>query len=220
MNKAKERRSPERQPHTLRLLRRLSALALAAAVVLLVAPWLLAYFGLIGPTAPERIAEAERMLRTAESYGARSDWAPVAEARQELEAARRLAAAGDDRAARRAALRATRRATEAQARALVGEEQARRRVQEVVKDLDGQVNELEDMLESLPDDLPREKRAALLRNMRTARKAAATVFLANDEKRFPDALAQEQEARRALAETRRALEAAGARAGPDGPASP
>jgi hypothetical protein len=210
MDRPSDRRSPERQPHTLQLLRRLSALALALTLLLLIAPRLLGYFGLIGPTAGDRIAEAERTMRTAASYGARPEWPPMAEARKELETAQKLAAAGDHRAARGAALRATQRASEAQARALVGEGETRRRARAVVDDLDGQVNELEDMYEAVPGDLARERRSALLKSMREARKAAAAVFLANDENRFADALAREQEARRALAETRRALEAAGA----------
>ena len=210
MERPTERRSPERQPHTLRLLRRLSALALVLSVLLLLAPRLLGHFGLIGPTAEERIAEAERAVRAAESYGARADWKPMAGAREEIEAARRLAAQGDHRAARRAALRATDRATEAQAAALVAEGQAERRVRAVVEELDEQVNELEDMFEAVRDGLTRDGRSALLKEMREARKAAATVFLANDEKRFADALASEQEARRALAATRAALVAAGA----------
>jgi hypothetical protein len=210
MERPTERRSPERQPHTLRLLRRLSALALVLSVLLLLTPRLLGHFGLIGPTAEERIAEAERALRAAESYGARADWKPMAGAREEIEAARRLAAQGDHRAARRAALRAAERATEAQAAALVAEGQADRRVKAVVEELDEQVNELEDMFEAVRDGLTRDGRSALLKEMRQARKAAATVFLANDEKRFADALASEQEARRALAATRAALEAAGA----------
>jgi hypothetical protein len=210
MERPTERRSPERQPHTLRLLRRLSALAVALAVLLLLSPRILGYFGLIGPTAEDRIAEAERTMRAAESYGAREDWAAMAAARKELEAARRLAREGDHRGARAAALRATDRANEAQAAALVAEGQAERRVEAVVEDLDGQVNELEDMFEGLPEGLTRDSRSALLKKMREARKAAATVFLANDEKRFADALAHEQEARRALADTRAALEAAGA----------
>jgi hypothetical protein len=210
MERPTERRSPERQPHTLRLLRRLSGVALAAALLLLLAPRVLDHFGLIGPSAEDRIAEAERAVRAAESYGARPDWPSVAGARQELEAARRLAAQGNHRLARRAARRAMDRATEAQAAALVAGGQAERRVKAVVEDLDGQVNELEDMFEALPAELTRDGRSALQKKMREARKAAATVFLANDEKRFADALAREQEARRALAQTRAALEAAGA----------
>jgi len=219
MQRPSERRSPERQPHTLRLLRRLSALALALAGLLLLAPRVLGYLGLIGPTAEDRIAEAERAMRAAESYGAREDWAPLGGARQELETARRLAAEGDHRGARQAALRATDWASEAQAAALFAERQASQRAQAVVEDLDGQVNELEDMFEALPEGLTRESRSALLKKMRVARKAAATVFLAHDEKRFADALAREQEARRALGETRAALEAAGAprRPAPGGP---
>src|SRR5918994_5721730 len=140
-----ERRSPERQRHTLQLLRRLSALAVATALVLLVAPRLLAFLGLIGPSAQDRITEAERALRAAESYGARPDSAEMAAARQALEDARRLAAAGRGRGARGAARRATARATEAQAVALVAEGQAQQRADTVVEDLDREVNELENL---------------------------------------------------------------------------
>lgn len=205
-----ERRSPERQPHTLTLLRRLSALALATSVILLVAPRLLAYFGLIGPSVEDRIAEAERAVRAAESYGAKPDATALAAARQELETARRHAAEGNPRAARAAAARAGERAKEAQATALVEEGDAERQAHAVVEDLDGQVNELENVYEALSPSLTREGRSALLRKMRAARKAAASVFLAHDEKRFADALAHEAEARRVLSETRAALEAAGA----------
>src|SRR5688572_27314612 len=115
MAEKKDRRSPERQPHTLQLLRRLSVLAFAASLAILFAPRLLAYFGLIGPSAQDRVAEAERMLRAAESYGASPDAGPLAAAQQELESARRLAAAGNDREAKAAALRAIAQATDAQA---------------------------------------------------------------------------------------------------------
>jgi hypothetical protein len=219
MERPSERRSPERQPHTLRLLRRLSVLALVASVVLLLAPRLLGYLGLIGPSVADRIGEAERTLRAAEAYGARAEWESVAEARRELETARRAAAAGDEHGARRAARRAGRSATEAQAAALVRAGQVEKRAEEIVEEVDGQVNDLEDMFETLPEGLPRERRSALLKRMREARRAAATVFLAHDEDRFADALAREQEARRALAETRRALEEAGARL-PERPPSP
>lgn len=206
-----DRRSPERQPHTLQLLRRLSALAFLAALAILLAPRLLAYFGLIGPSAQDRIAEAERMLRAAESYGASPDTGPLAAARQELEAARKLNAAGSHREARAAALRAVAQATQAQAAALVREGDAEKRAHEVVEDLDDQVNELEGMFDQVSPDLSREQRSALLKNMREARMSAASVFLAHDEKRFADALAHEQQARGALARTRTALEAVGAR---------
>jgi hypothetical protein len=218
MEKPMERRSPERERHTLTLLRRLSALALAATVILLLAPRLLAYFGLIGPSVGDRIAEAERAVRAAESYGARPDHAALVAAREELDSARRLAREGQDRAARRAARQATARATEAQAAALVSEGQARQRAAAVVEDLDRRVNELEGLFAKVSPGLGREERSALLKRMRAARKAAATVFLAHDEKRFEDALAREEEARRALAETRAVIEAGGHR--PSGPPVP
>lgn len=205
-----ERRSPERGRHTLQLLRRLSALSLAIALILLVAPRLLAYFGLIGPSVEDRIAEAERAVRAAESYGAKPDATALAAARQELATARRHASEGHPRAARAAAARAGERAREAQAIALVREGDAERKAHAVVEELDGQVNELENMYEALSPSQTRDGRSALFKKMRSARKAAATVFLAHDEKRFEDALALEAEARRALAETRGALEAAGA----------
>ena len=203
-----ERRSPERQPHTMRLLRRLSATALGLAIVILVAPRVLNYLGLIGPTAEDRIAEAERAVRTAESYGASVDAPAMAAARRELDEARRLKTAGDERGGRAAALRAVARASEAQATALVGEGQARQRARRVVEELDEQVNQLEHLYEEVSPGVSREARSVLLKKMRAARKSAAAVFLANDEQRWDDALKAEQEARTALADTRTALEAA------------
>jgi hypothetical protein len=211
MEKPSDRRSPERQPHTLHLLRRVAAGAFAAALAVLVAPRLLSYFGVIGPSAQDRIAEAERMVRAAQTYGATPEVGPLAAARQELETARRAAAAGDPHEAKRAARRALARAAEAQAAALVREEEAQQRAEEVVDDLDDQVNELENMFDQVAGGLPREQRSALLKRMREARRSAAILFLAHDEKRFKDALAQEEQARKTLAETRAALEAAGAR---------
>lgn len=206
MQKGLERRSPERQPHTLRLLRRLSALALASALILAVAPRLLAYLGLIGPTAADRIGEAERAITAAESYGAAPRAPALLAARQQLTAARRLAAEGRDREAREAAMSAAAKATEAQAAALVEEARARQRAQAVVQELDDEVNALENLYETVTPGLDRQGRAAALKRMREARKAAAIVFLAHDEKRFEDALAREDEARRALAAARAALE--------------
>lgn len=208
MEKAVERRSPERQPHTMRLLRRLSAIALGLAVAILLAPRVLDYLGLIGPTAEDRIAEAERAVRTAESYGARADAPAMLAARKEIDQARRLKQAGDERGGRVAALRAVARASEAQAVALVDEGQARHRVRGVVDDLDTEVNSLEKLYEDVAPNVTRETRSELLKKMRSARKAAAAVFLAHDEQRFEDALKAEAEARRALADTRAALEAA------------
>ena len=95
MERPTERRSPERQPHTMALLRRLSVLALVLAGAILLAPRVLDYLGLIGPTAEDRIAEAERAVRTAESYGARADAPAMLAARKEIEEARRLRQAGD-----------------------------------------------------------------------------------------------------------------------------
>jgi hypothetical protein len=203
-----ERRSPERERHTLTLLRRLSTLALAIAGVLLVGPRLLAYFGVIGPSVQDRIAEAERAMHAAESYGARPDSAAMVAARQELETARRLAGQGRDRAARQAAQRARARATEAQAAALVNEGLAEQKAHAVVQDLDREVNDLENLYAKVSPGLDRPARSALQKRMRDARRAAAIVFLAHDEKRFADALAREGEARRVLAEMRAVLEGA------------
>lgn len=203
-----ERRSPERQPHTLQLLRTVAALALLATVVLLATPRLLAYLGLIGPTAAERIAEAEQAIETARSYGARPESSALSSARAEVETARRLAREGHDRAARLAARRAVRHANAAQAEALVGASEAQRRSAEVVQGLDRQVNELEDLYQKVSPGLGRATSSALLDRMRQARRTAAAVFLAHDEKRFAEALAQEAAARRVLAETRAALESA------------
>jgi hypothetical protein len=210
MEKPTERRSPERQPHTMALLRRLSASALALAAVILIAPRVLDYLGLIGPSAETRIAEAERAVKTAESYGATADAPAMAAAHRELQEARRLKAAGDERGGRAAALRAVARASEAQAAALTAEGQARLRARRVVEELDEQVNQLEHLYEEVSPKLSRQTRSALLKQMRATRKSAATVFLAHDEQRWDDALAAEDEARRALAGTRAALKAAGA----------
>lgn len=203
-----ERRSPERGHHTLRLLRRMSTLALALTGVLLVGPRLLAYFGVIGPSVQDRIAEAERAVNAAVSYGARPESAPMVAARQELETARRLAGQGSDRAARDAARRAQERATEAQAAALVSEGQAEQRAHAVVQDLDREVNDLENLYGKVSAGLDRPGRSALQKRMRETRRAAAIVFLAHDENRFADALAREQEARRVLADMRAVLEGA------------
>ena len=151
------------------------------------------------------------MLRAAESYGASPDAGSLAAARQQLESARSLASAGNDREAKAAALRAIGLATEAQGAALVREGDAEKRAHEVVEELDDQVNEMESMFDQVSQELSREQRSVLLKNMREARRSAASVFLAHDEKRFADALAHEQQARSALARTRAALEAEGAR---------
>jgi hypothetical protein len=192
----------------MQLLRRLSVTALVLAGVILAAPRVLHELGLIGPTAEDRIAEAERAVRAAESYGATAEAPAMAAAQREIQEARRLKAAGDERGGRAAALRAVARASEAQATALTAEGQARIRARRVVEELDAEVNALEDLLEEVSPSVSRDTRSALLKRMRAARKAAASVFLANDEERYEDAVKAEEEARRALAETRAALEAA------------
>src|SRR5919198_3396025 len=211
-----ERRSPERGRHLLRLMRRIAAFCLVIAIALVAGPRVLVYLGVLGPTAQDRIAEAERAIQTARSYGARPDLPSLARARDQLDTARRLAAQGHDRAAREAAREAVRTATQAQAEALVGVDETERRAAALVKDLDRQVNELEHLYDQLKGKLDKKTLSALRERVGDARRTAAVVFLAYDEKRFRDALAGEPAAWRSLAQTRAELQAAERR----GPSSP
>jgi hypothetical protein len=203
-----ERRSPERQRHLLGLLRRIAMFSLLLSLALLLAPVVGTEFGWLGPSVADRIAEAERAMQVARSYGADDTLAPVKAAESELHSAREEAAQGKHRAARHAAARAAEHAVEAQRLALVRGQETQRRAEQVVDDLDREVNELEDLYEQVTPGLHRSAVSPLLARMRQARRTAAVVFLAKDEKRFADVLEGEAAARQALAETRAALEAA------------
>ncbi|HEY7410950.1 MAG TPA: hypothetical protein VII13_09425 [Vicinamibacteria bacterium] len=193
-----ERRHPERHRHVLWLLRRVAAASVLAAVGLLVVPPLLARFGLIGPTTEEVVASAAQAVEAARSYGADDAIGPFAQARRELEAARRWEAGGDHQQARDAAARATAAAIEAQRLAIARGTDERQRARLIVEALDRRVEALEDLYEEVTPGLPKEEKDRLFSLMKNAREAAASLSLAFQDGDFGRVIKEEEAAVRVL----------------------
>jgi len=206
-----ERRKPERRRVFVLLLRRIAIGAVAASLTLWLGPRLLTELGLLGPTAEERIATAERTLRAAESYGATPATPSFGNAQAALREARSRLASGNRRDARREAERASALAIEAQRSALVETEQRRRRAEAVVKELDARVNALEDRFDQVTPGLPRPAVSSLVSSMKEARQAAGAVFLAWEKGQPERVLAGEGAARTAVEAAARGLEEAARR---------
>jgi hypothetical protein len=137
-----ERRRPDRHLVALRLMRRIAILALVLAAGLWIVPRVLTELGLIGPSPEDCVANADRALAVARTYGAASP--PIyQQAEHERDRARELVRNGPAREARRAAEQATTLAIEAQKQALVRRQDTQERAEVVYTDLDKQINELE-----------------------------------------------------------------------------
>jgi inorganic triphosphatase YgiF len=199
---------PERRRAAVILLKRIAVAALLAAVALVGLPRLLGALGVIGPSAAERIAAAERTLAAAGSYGATDALPAYASATRELAQARQRLAEGRGHDARAAADRALAEAIDAQRAALIESEQLRRRAQAVVDELDDRVNALEDRYDKITPGLSRPAVAALLSSMKETRQAAGAVFLAWEQQQPRRVLAGEPAARRAIEATERVFAAA------------
>lgn len=203
-----ERRRPDREKFALRLLRRIAALALVLSVALWAVPRLLVEFGVLGPTAQERIDEAVRAVATARAYGGAAGLAPLKTAEDEIARARALAQQGRERDARHAAARATTAAIEAQKLALVAHDQVRQKAETIYNDLDRQIIDLEKLYEEITPGLEKEQTAQLLSLMKVTRQSTGLLFLAYEQKDYLVVVDRETVAREAVASARKTLESA------------
>lgn len=208
MDERVERRRPDRQKFVLKFLRRIAVLALVLSVALWAVPRLLIELGVLGPTAKERIEEAGRAIATARAYGGGAGLAPLTAAENGVAQARALAEQGHEREARRAAVRATTSAIEAQRMALVAQTEVRQRAQAVYDDLDRQINGLEKLYAEITHGLEKEPTAQLGSLMKATRQSAGLFFLAYEQKDYGTALDRERAARQAVESARRTLESA------------
>lgn len=195
-------------PLALELLRRLALGALVLATLLALLPRLLTEAGWLGPAITEDLQKAAHAVETARSYGASGDSAEMAAAVKALESARKLAAEGRVREARRTTAEAERQAVAAQRGALARREQERLQTRNVLLDVDRLLNDMEDLYDEVSPGLPRPALSSLVTAMKHARQRGAALFVAFEEERYADVLAGEEEARAALAEALRLLEAA------------
>jgi hypothetical protein len=203
-----ERRRPDRHQFALRLLRRMAGLALFLSIALWAVPRALVEFGVLGPTAHDRIDEAGRAIAAARAYGGSSGLAPLKAAEDDVARARALVQEGRDREARRAALRATDAAIEAQKMALVAHTEVRQQAEAVYNDLDRQINDLEKLYEQVTPGLQKEQTAQLLSLMKATRQSTGLLFLAYEQKDYGTVVDREAVARRAVETARGRLESA------------
>ena len=203
-----ERRRPDRHQFALVLLRRIAVLALVLSVALWAVPRLLVEFGVLGPTAQERIDEAGRAIATARAYGGGAGLAPLKAAEDEVARARGLAQQGREREARHAARRATTSAIEAQKIVLMAHNEARQKAETAYNDLDRQINDLEKLYAEVTPGLEKEQTAQLLSLMKVTRQSTGQLFLAYEQQDYGTALERELPARQAVASARKTLESA------------
>jgi hypothetical protein len=202
-----ERRRPDRHLVALRLMRRIAILALVVSAGLWLVPRVLIELGLIGPSPEDCVANADRALAVARTYGAAS--LPIyQQAEHERDRARELVRSGPAREARRAAEQAATLAIEAQKQALVRRQDTQERAQVVYTDLDKQINDLEKLYSATAPGLEKEQVGELLSLMKVTRQSAGVVFLAYEQKDWNGVLGGEARAREVIAGTRHALEAA------------
>jgi len=205
MNTQVERRRPDRHLVAVRLMRRIAILALVLSAVLWIGPLVLTEMGVLGPRPEECIANADRALAAARTYGAAS--IPVfQQAEHERDRARELARGGQAREARRAAEKATALATEAQKQALVRRSDSQQRAEVVYTDLDKQINDLEKLYSATAPGLEKQQVGELLSLMKMTRQSAGVVFLAYEQKDWNGVLGGEAHAREVIAGTRSKLQ--------------
>jgi hypothetical protein len=202
-----ERRRPDRHLVALRLMRRIAILALVLSAGLWIVPRVLTELGLLGPRPEECVANADRALAVARTYGAAS--LPIyQQAEHERDRARELVRSGPAREARRAAEQATALAIEAQKQALVRRSDTQERAQVVYTDLDKQINDLEKLYSATAPGLEKQQVGELLSLMKITRQSAGVVFLAYEQKDWNGVLGGEARAREVIAGTRQALQSA------------
>lgn len=189
----------------MRLLRRITVLALVLSALLWAAPLVLTEFGILGPSPEEYVQSADRAIAVARTYGAAS-LPDFQKAEHERDRARELARAGQRRETRHAAERAMAFATEAQRQALVRRSDAQQRAQVVYSDLDKQINDLEKLYAAVAPGLEKEEVGELLTTMKLTRQSAGAVFLAYEQQNWDGVLKDEGHAREVIANTRNTLQ--------------
>ena len=204
MDERVERRRPDRHQFALRLLRRLAVLLLIVSVALWVVPRLLVEFGVLGPTAQERIAEAQRAIATARAYGGSEGLAPLRAAEEGIARAGVLAQQGHERDARRAAVLATSSAIEAQKMALVAQTEVRLKAETVY-------NDLEKLYAATAPGLEKQQTAQLVSLMKVTRRSTGILFLAYEKQDYGAVVEGEPRARQAVDSARKTLESVGRR---------
>jgi hypothetical protein len=208
MDERIERRRPDRHQFALRLLRRIAVLALVLSVTLWAVPRLLIEFGVWGPTAQDRIDEASRAIAAARAYGGGPGLAPLTAAEDEVARARALLREEREREARRAAVRATTAAIEAQKMALVAHTEVRQQAEAVYNDLDRQIIALEKLYTEVTPGLEKEQTAQLLSLMKVTRQSTGLLFLAYEQQDYGMVVDREASAQQAVESARRTLESA------------
>jgi len=178
-------------PLALELVRRMSWLALACALVLLAVPRVTTELGLWGPSVEDEIGAAERALHAAKDYGAREDEPTFVAVRREIDEARRHLQQGEDWRARRSARRATEQAIEAQRVALTARETARRQSATVAVEIDRRLNDLEAVYAELSKGADKPTTSAMISVMKDARRKGASVLLAIEEGDYSRAVGQQ-----------------------------
>jgi hypothetical protein len=194
-------------PLAIELLRRLSLLALALSVVLLVVPTVLSELGVWGPGLEEQLDAVDGALQVARVYGARPEDPSHHEAEKTLAEARHLAQTGSAWRARQVAKRAAASALQAQREALTARAAARRQAASAASDIDRRLNELEDLYAHATRDPSASgaQKKALLPLMKEARRAGAGVLLAIEEAEYDRAFSLQADAVATLEKTRQGL---------------
>jgi hypothetical protein len=194
-------------PLGLELLRRLSLLAIALSLGLLVLPRALRELGVIGPGVFEQVTAVERSLAVARAYGGGPQDQAFHAAEEELAQAQRLARSGQSWGARQAVRRAAAYAVVAQRTALTSRETYRRQAAAIATDIDHRLNELEDLYAQASRQGVPGAEKALLPTMKDARRTGATVLLAIDQGEYSKAIGLQPDAIKALDAARQAIRA-------------
>jgi hypothetical protein len=188
--------------------RRMAWYALGLALALVLIFKVLPTFGVLGPSAEDHVGWAAQALETARVYGADPQQPAFASAQTGLDQARRLLAAGHGREARSAALHARALAIEAQRAALAARADDRRHASRIVDEIDGMLNELEDMYSDIVPKLDKDRASEMLSLMKGARQAGAGLFVAFEQQSYRRVIDDEPEVKAHLAEVKATLEAA------------
>lgn len=193
-------------PLALELVRRMSWLALACALVLLALPRVTTELGLWGPSVQDELGGAERALNTAREYGASEDEPAFVAARTDIERARQLVQDGHEWRARHAARRASTQAVEAQRAVLAAKETARRQSATVASEIDRRLNELEALHAELSTGVDKPTASAMMSIMKEARRKGAGVLLSIEEGDYGRAIGHHEAALATLDSARRRLQ--------------
>jgi hypothetical protein len=192
-------------PLLVQFLRRLAALALVLAVLLLVLPRLLTELGVLGPTAEEKVGAAAAALEAARGYGGDDSLPAFAAAQKALDEARGLLQSGRTREARAAADRAAAGARIAQRDALVRRDEQRQRAEAIANEADRRLNELEALYGRAGKLASKARVAELLALMKTARQAGSGLILRYEQDDFARVIAEQPAAFETLDSIRKEL---------------